>query len=349
MEKTVYTSQVHQEHLRYLDRRKEEFLLKLDSRCQTEKRSEDYDRIQAIGSGAFGEVYLVRDKNTLTYHAMKVVEKSILVEKKHVHHAIMERKILQSIEHPFIISLEACFKDNVYLYILLPFISGGDLFTHIHKYGGLSEILGKFYAAQVVLALEYLHHCCVIHRDVKPENVLINCSGYLLLCDFGFCKLIKNRTWTLCGTPEYLAPEIIQSQGYGFSVDWWALGVLIFEMCAGSPPFIASSPNQLYEKIIGGIYKFPDSLSSDLKYLIKGFLQIDPIKRLGTFKTGTYDIKSHAWFRDIDWLLLLHQKVQVPYTPICPGPGDTCNFPEIEQHTLKKASKCLYEDEFQDF
>lgn len=350
MENTRYTSQVHLDNLHYLDLRKEQFQIKFNNnRCLIEKRSEDYDRIQVIGSGAFGEVYLVRDKSACTYHALKVVEKSIAVERKHVNQLITEKRILQSIDHPFLISLEAAFKDNVYLYFVLPFINGGELFTYIHKFGGLSESLGKFYAAQIVLALEYLHHCCVIYRDIKPENVLINWNGYLLLCDFGFCKLIKNRTWSLYGTPEYLAPEIIKSVGYGFAVDWWALGVLIFEMCSGFPPFMASNPNRLYEKIVQGNYKFPETLSGDLKNLLKGFLQLDPNKRLGSLATGAYDIKSHTWFRDTDWLLLLQQKVVAPYTPICASPGDTSNFPDIEQHTLKKASTCMYEDEFLDF
>lgn len=349
MEKSHYTCQAHQDNLRYLDLRKEEFQFKFDNRRQSDKRLEDYDRIQAIGSGAYGEVYLVRDKSTFSYHAMKVVEKSIVVQRKNVEQSIMERRILQSIEHPFLISLEAAFKDNVYLYLVLPFISGGDLFTSIHRYGGLSETLGKFYAAQLVLGLEYLHHCCVVHRDVKPENVLINSNGYLLICDFGFCKLIKKRTWTLCGTPEYLAPEIILSKGYSFSVDWWALGVLIYEMCTGYPPFITSNANKLYEKIIEGSYKFPDTLSSDLKYLIKGFLQTDPTKRLGSMTSGSYEIKNHTWFRGTNWHQLLQQKELAPYIPICPSPGDTCNFPEIDEHILKKGSKCLYDDEFQDF
>lgn len=349
MENKRYTSEQHQNNLRYLDLKKEEFEKKLQNRCLIEKCPEDYERIQAIGNGAFGKVYLVRDKATFTYYAMKVVEKSIVVERKHVQHIIMERKILQSVEHPFLISTGAAFKDNVYLYLVLPFINGGDLFTFIQKYGRLSENLGSFHAAQIVLALEYLHHCCVIHRDLKPENVVINWNGYLVLCDFGLCKLIKNRTWSLCGTPEYLAPEMVLSTGYGFAVDWWALGILIFEMCSGYPPFMSSNPNKLYDKILDGHYKFPEALSRDLKLLLRGFLQSDPTKRLGSLITGTYDIKSQAWFRDTDWDSLLQQKVIAPFTPVCTSPGDTSNFPDIEHHVLKTASNCLYEDEFLDF
>lgn len=344
-----YTRQQHQDNLRYLDLRRQEFEINFDNLRHTEKRLEDYDRIQAIGCGAYGEVFLVRDKIRFTYHAMKVIDKSVVVERKHIKNIVMEKRILQSIEHPFLISLEAAFKDNVYLYLVSPFINGGELFTNIHKFGGLSENSGKFYAAQIVLAVEYLHHCCVIHRDLKPENVLINWNGYLVLCDFGFCKIIKNRTWTLCGTPEYLAPEIILSKGYSFAVDWWALGVLIFEMCAGYPPFIASHANRLYEKIVEGSYKFPELLSGDLKSLVKGLLQIDPAKRLGSLTAGTYDIKSHTWFRGTDWRKLFLQKELAPFTPVCLTPGDTCNFPEIEQHILKKSSRCLYEDDFRDF
>lgn len=323
--------------------------MKYENRNQPEKCLDDYDRIKAISSGAYGEVYLVREKDTLTYRAMKVVEKEIVVERKHVKHVLTERKILQSIGHPFLISLEGAFKDNVYLYFILPFINGGELFTIIQKYGGLSENLGKFYAAQLVLAIEYLHHCSIIHRDIKPENVLINSNGYLRLCDLGFCKLVKKKTWTLCGTPEYIAPEIILSRGYGFAVDWWALGVLIYEMSMGYPPFIASNANKLYEKIIEGHFKCPASLSADCRLLIKSFLQVDPNKRSGSLIGGTYDIKVHTWFKGTDWQMLLQQRLVAPYIPFCPTPADTSNFPDIEQHILKKASMCRYETDFEDF
>lgn len=349
MAKPSYTTQNHQDYSRYLEMLKTDFLKKYESPPPFTKTLEDFDMIKAIGNGAYGEVFLVRDKNTFTYHAMKIVEKQMVVERKHEKHLILEKKILQCLQFPFIIALETAFKDNVYLYYVLPFITGGELFTYIQKYGNFSDELAKFYACQIVLALEYLHYCDVIHRDLKPENVLVDINGYIKLCDFGFCKVIKKKTWTLCGTPEYLAPEIILSKGYTFTVDWWALGVLVFEMQTGSPPFFSSDPTKLYEKILGGQFKCPDNINSECKTLLKGLIQIDPTKRLGGLKGGVYDIKSHAWFNDVNWQLILYQRVEAPFVPICPTPGDTSNFPDVDQKKLKKASQCLFKEEFEDF
>ncbi|XP_028177456.1 cAMP-dependent protein kinase catalytic subunit 1-like [Ostrinia nubilalis] len=349
MSKSSYTQQNHHDHNRYLEMLKAEFQKKFEDPPEFEKTPDNYDRIKAIGNGAYGEVFLVRDKSTFTYHAMKVVDKEVVVERKHVKHLILEKKILQCVQFPFLVTLDVAFKDNLYLYFILPYISGGEMFTYIQKYGNFSDNLSKFYASQVVLALEYMHYCQIVHRDLKPENILVDTNGYIKLCDFGFCKVLKKKTWTLCGTPEYLAPEVIMSKGYSFPVDWWALGVLIFEMQAGHPPFFASDPSKLYEKILEGSYKCPDSISPEAKGLIKGLLQTDQTKRLGSLKGGVYDIKSHSWFNDIIWQSILHQRVEPPFIPICPSPGDTSNFPEIAQPKLRRASKCLYEKEFEDF
>lgn len=349
MAKSSYTQQIHQDHARYLGILKGEFVKKYSDPPQFDKTPEHFDTIKAIGSGAYGEVFLVRDKSTFTYHAMKVVEKAVVAERRHEKHLILEKKILQCIQFPLLVSLDMAFKDNIYLYFILPYIAGGEMFTYIQKYGNFSDTLAKFYASQVVLALEYLHFCEIVHRDIKPENILIDTNGYLKLCDFGFCKVLKKKTWTLCGTPEYLAPEVILSKGYSFTVDWWALGVLIFEMIAGNPPFFASNPNKLYERVLEGHYKCPDGMTGECKALIKGLLQVDPTKRIGSLKGGVFDIKSHQWFEDINWQQVLHQKAEVPFVPICSSAGDTSNFPEINQPKLKKSSKCLFEKEFLDF
>ncbi|XP_028042100.1 cAMP-dependent protein kinase catalytic subunit 1-like [Bombyx mandarina] len=349
MAKTTYSHQSYQEHLRYLEMLKEDFNKKYSDAPIYDKTVDDFDIVKAIGNGAYGEVFLVRDKITFTYHAMKVVEKSVVVERNHAKHLILEKKILQCIQFPFVVTLDVAFKDNLYLYFILPYIAGGEMFTYIQKYGIFSDSLTKFYASQVILALEYLHYCEVVHRDIKPENILIDSNGYLKLCDFGFCKVLKKKTWTLCGTPEYLAPEVITSKGYSFSVDWWALGVLIFEMEAGHPPFFASDPNKLYEKVLVGSYKCPENMSPECKNLLKGLLQVDPSKRIGSLKGGIYEIKSHTWFNGLDWQAIFHQKLIAPFVPICSSPGDTSNFPEIPQPKLRKVSKYLYEEEFAEF
>ncbi|XP_059062031.1 cAMP-dependent protein kinase catalytic subunit 1-like [Achroia grisella] len=349
MSKCTYTQQNHTEHTRYLEILKGEFVKKFELLPKFTKTPNDFDRIKAIGNGAYGEVFLVRDKSTFTYHAMKVVEKGVVVERKHVKHLLLEKKILQCIQFPFVVTLDIAFKDNIYLYFILPYIIGGELFTYIQNYGSLSDNVAKFYASQVTLALEYLHYCDIVHRDLKPENILVDSNGYIKICDFGFCKVLKKKTWTLCGTPEYLAPEVIRSKGYSFAVDWWALGILIYEMEAGHPPFYSSDPSKLYEKVLDGIYKCPDNIGPECKSLIKGLLQVDPNKRVGSLKGGVYDIKSHPWFKDISWQSILNQRVQPPFLPLCPAPGDTSNFPEISQSKLKRASKCLFGKEFEAF
>ncbi|CAH2234150.1 cAMP-dependent protein kinase catalytic subunit 1-like [Pararge aegeria] len=349
MAKQIFNRQNHQDHQRYLDMLKSEFQKRYAEPPISDKSADNYDTVKAIGNGAYGEVFLVRDKSTFTYHAMKVVDKTVVMERKHVNNLILEKKILQCVQFPFLVSLDDAFKDNVYVYFILPYMAGGELFTYIQKYGGLADDVSKFYASQVILAIEYLHYCEIVHRDIKPENILIDTNGYIKLCDFGFCKILSKKTWTLCGTPEYLAPEVILSKGYSFSVDWWAIGVLIFEMVAGFPPFFVSDPTKLYEKILEGHYKCPDGLVLECKNIIKGLLQVDTTKRLGCLKNGVFEIKGHPWFSDISWQSILQQRAQPPFVPICPTPGDTSNFPDIEQIKLRKSSKCYFENEFEDF
>lgn len=350
MTKASYTVQNQSDYRRYLQMLKENFIQDYDKPPVYDKDIDCYDVLKAIGNGAYGEVFLVRDKSTFTYHAMKVVQKEIVISRKHVEHIIEEKRLLQSVKFPFLVSLDTAFKDNSYLYLILPFVSGGEMFTYIQKYGSYSEELSKFYACQVVLALEYLHYCEIVHRDLKPENILIDSNGYIKLCDFGFCKRVKKKkTWTLCGTPEYIAPEVILSKGYSFPVDWWALGILIFEMLSGQPPFISSDSIRLYELILAGNFKCPDTINSDCKNLIKGLLQTDPTKRLGSLKGEVYDIKSHPWFNEINWQLMAHQRIPAPFVPQISCPGDTNNFPDIDEVKLQIVSTCQYEKEFEDF
>jgi protein kinase A len=346
---TSYSRDQQLSHSRYLDILKEEFVSHYHNLDEYEKSSEDFDLIKTIGAGAFGIVFLVRDKKSYSYHAMKAIEKELIMKKQSLKQLLSEKKILQSVNFPFVISLDCCCKDNVYIYLISPFESGGEMYSLIKRLGLLSEPLAEFYASQIVLALEYLHHCCIIHRDVKPENIFLSESGYIKLGDFGFCKVIKTRTWTLCGTPEYLAPEIITSKGYSFPVDWWALGVLIYEMIAGAPPFYSSDPIKLYEKVLAGRFKTPDVMTPACKSLVKSLLEVDPIKRLGSLKAGVYDIKSHEWFRQVDWHAIHYHKAVAPYMPVCKNMIDNLNFREDDTNKLKNSPRCLFEKEFVDF
>lgn len=304
--------------------------------------------IKTIGVGSFGTVLLMRDDDSKEYYAVKAIEKKKLILTKQINHTLNEKKILSIINFPFIIHLVKFTSDNSYLYFILPFISGGDLFSLLRQLGKFDEGLSRFYGAQVVLALEYLHYIDLIYRDLKPENVLIDHTGYLKLTDFGFGKYVKTRTWTLCGTPEYLAPEILLNKGYSKAIDWWAFGVFIFEMVAGRSPFLSKDPIKIYEKIINARFICPPHPSPECKKLIKQFLQPNTSLRLGGLKNGAQDIKDHAWFRPIEWFTVLNRKMDPPYIPDEEkSPGE--HFKNYKDVILQVSHTQRFVKEFEDF
>lgn len=307
----------------------------------------DFELQDTLGTGTFGRVYLSKFQPSSKYYAMKVLKKSEVVRLKQVEHLLSEKQILSSVRFPFIVDLFCTFQDDSNLYMLLEYVVGGELFTHLRRAGRFTNDMTRFYASEIVLAIEYLHSKDIIYRDLKPENLLIDHQGHIKITDFGFAKKVVDRTWTLCGTPEYLAPEIIQSKGHGKAVDWWALGILIFEMLAGYPPFFDDNSFGIYEKILMGKVQFSAHFDPLAKDLLKRLLVSDRTKRLGNLKGGSEDVKRHKWFRGVDWVGLLDKNVRAPIIPHYPHPGDTSNFEKYAE-IPEEDSSCNGQDPYRD-
>jgi protein kinase A len=257
---------------------------------------------------------------------MKVLKKAEIVRQRQVEHVNAERYILSRVQHPFIVDLYATFQDSLNIYMLLSYVPGGELFTHLRRAQRFTPDVTRFYLATIVLALRYLHSFNIIYRDLKPENLLLDSRGYLRLTDFGFTKIVHDRTWTVCGTPEYLAPEIIQSDGHGKAADWWACGILCYEMLVGIPPFFDETPYGIYEKILAGCIEWPRSMDRLSKELICGFLHPDRTKRLGNLGGGPEDVLNHPWFRGVDWGALERREIRAPIVPHTTSPDDMRHF-----------------------
>jgi serine/threonine protein kinase SCH9 len=294
---------------------------------------EDFEILKLIGKGTFGQVFQVRKKDTQRIYAMKVLSKKVIVQKKEVAHTLGERNILvrtATTESPFIVGLKFSFQTPADLYLVTDYMSGGELFWHLQKEGRFNETRAKFYVAELILALEHLHRHDIVYRDLKPENILLDANGHIALCDFGLSKanlVGSDTTNTFCGTTEYLAPEVLLDEhGYTKMVDFWSLGVLVFEMCCGWSPFYAEDTQQMYKNIAFGKVRFPrDALSTEGRNFVKGLLNRNPKHRLGA--TGdAEELKSHAFFDDVDWDALAKKNVVPPFKPKLKSELDVSNF-----------------------
>ncbi|KAI6052283.1 protein kinase C zeta type isoform X1 [Marmota monax] len=288
---------------------------------------QDFDLIRVIGRGSYAKVLLVRLKKNDQVYAMKVVKKELVHDDEDIDWVQTEKHVFeQASSNPFLVGLHSCFQTTSRLFLVIEYVNGGDLMFHMQRQRKLPEEHARFYAAEICVALNFLHERGIIYRDLKLDNVLLDADGHIKLTDYGMCKEglgPGDTTSTFCGTPNYIAPEILRGEEYGFSVDWWALGVLMFEMMAGRSPFdiITDNPDMntedyLFQVILEKPIRIPRFLSVKASHVLKGFLNKDPKERLGCRpQTGFSDIKSHAFFRSIDWDLLEKKQALPPFQP----------------------------------
>eukprot|EP01117_Protostelium_nocturnum_P009433 TRINITY_DN3367_c0_g1_i1.p1 TRINITY_DN3367_c0_g1~~TRINITY_DN3367_c0_g1_i1.p1 ORF type:complete len:429 (-),score=160.17 TRINITY_DN3367_c0_g1_i1:61-1347(-) len=293
--------------------------------------TEDFELLNVIGKGSFGKVMQVKKKDDGKIYAMKVLNKEAIIARKQVAHTKAEKSILSKIQHPFIVRLHYAFQTKDKLYMILDFINGGELFFHLKKEGRFSEARVRFYAAQIVSAIAHLHSFDIVYRDLKPENILLDSSGNITITDFGLSKEIDDDvgTHTFCGTPEYLAPEVLKGAGHGKGVDWWSLGTLIYEMLTGLPPFYSQNINTMYQKILSGELRFPSYVSPDAQSFLEGLLTREVDSRLGSGPNGPDEIKRHPFFKEINWTALNNKEIEPPFKPKTKDVNCVTNFDPI--------------------
>ncbi|KAK3336409.1 kinase-like domain-containing protein [Cercophora scortea] len=331
----------------------------------------DFHRVRTLGTGTFARVVLVRpaygtEAERSQVFALKILRKTEVIKLKQIDHVRHERQLLADVSgHPFITELMASFSDHDFLYLLLDYVPGGELFSYLRKFRRFDEDMARFYAAEIVLVLEYLHEQQggIAYRDMKPENLLLDADGHIKLVDFGFAKRLGNNdndhpveTYTLCGTPEYLAPEVIHNKGHTTAVDWWALGILIYEFLTGYPPFWHQNPIEIYKQIVEKPVVFPHDppISDAAKDIIRQFCTVDRSRRLGNISGGAARVKAHPFFDGVDWDAIVHKRDRGPIVPPVRYPGDAQCFdiyPEEDatrdEYTGEMAQK--YDDYFKDF
>ncbi|EFN63550.1 cGMP-dependent protein kinase, isozyme 2 forms cD5/T2 [Camponotus floridanus] len=294
-------------------------------------RLQDLRTIATLGVGGFGRVELVQIAGDGTRSfALKQMKKTQIVETRQQQHIMSEKRIMSEADCDFVVKLFKTFKDRKYLYMLMEACLGGELWTVLRDKGHFDDGTTRFYTACVVEAFDYLHSRNIIYRDLKPENLLLDNQGYVKLVDFGFAKRLDHgrKTWTFCGTPEYVAPEVILNKGHDISADYWSLGVLMFELLTGTPPFAGGEPMKTYNIILKGIdaIEFPRSITRNAMALIKKLCRDNPAERLGYQKGGISEIQKHKWFDGFNWEGLRTRTLEPPILPRVQSATDTTNF-----------------------
>lgn len=297
---------------------------------------EDFEFLKVLGKGTFGKVLLAKEKKTGEVFAIKVLKKETVLEKGELVHTLTENSVLAKCSHPFLTCLKYSFQSEHHLCFVMEYVNGGELFMHLRKSKAFGESRAKFYSAQIIMALTYLHDQGIVYRDLKLENLLLDKDGNVKITDFGLSKEEMNfgaTTTTFCGTPEYLAPEVLEETEYGRAVDWWGLGIVMYEMITGKLPFTAAQGDwdRLFNNILTQPLKFPEMvgdkpLSDEAKDLLSKLIERDPAKRLGSSPRDGNDIMEHPFFADIDFKKLKHKEIPPPFVPTVKSVTDVSNF-----------------------
>jgi len=292
---------------------------------------DDFEYLKVLGKGTFGKVILCREKVTSQLYAIKILKKTVIIAKEEVVHTLTENRVLQTTRHPFLTHLKYSFQTTDRLCFVMEYVNGGELFVHLSKERVFGEDRSRFYGAEILLALAYLHEQNIIYRDLKLENLLLDKDGHIKIADFGLCKeemYYGASTKTFCGTPEYLAPEVLEDSDYGRAVDWWGIGVVLYEMMIGRLPFYNRDPELLFELILMEEVRFPRNLSKNARSLLEGLLIKDPKARLGGGEDDAKEIMRHPFFQAINWQDLYDKKVQPPWKPDIKSDTDTKYIPD---------------------
>jgi serine/threonine protein kinase len=293
----------------------------------------DFNFIAVLGKGNFGKVMLAEYKATKKLYAIKVLKKDFIIENDEVQSTRSEKRVFlvaNKERHPFLINLHSCFQTETRVYFVMDYVSGGDLMLHIQK-EQFGRQRARFYAAEVCLALKYFHENGIVYRDLKLDNILLGTDGHIKVADYGLCKeemWAGQTTTTFCGTPEFMAPEILAEQRYGRAVDWWAFGVLIYQMLLGQSPFRGEDEDEIFDAILSDEPLYPIHMPKDSVDILRKLLIREPEKRLGCGPTDALEVMQHPFFADINWDDIYNKRVKPTYIPQLRDATDTSNFDE---------------------